>query len=155
MGEVDRQAETGRHDCDLLLASHCVFLALDTLHGLGHGSEGEQGAHQHGQSFPCPGESYQATNTQLAGKPHSVAVSHSLRLTHSALLTVSDLLCLIHSLQLTSCSHTGQDSLLCISLYTLTITHSHTLTITCTRCYDEINGTRELFSCSISDSHSL
>ena len=39
-------------------------------------------------------------------------------------------------------------------LYTLTITRSHTLLITCTCCYDEIKGTQDqdLYSYSFSDS---
>ena len=38
-------------------------------------------------------------------------------------------------------------------LYTLTITHPHTLTGTCTCCHDKIEGTQDqdLFSCSFSD----
>ena len=37
-----------------------------------------------------------------------------------------------------------------------TITHNHTLPITCTCCYDEVKGTQDQdFSCSFSDSHSL
>ena len=35
-----------------------------------------------------------------------------------------------------------QDSLLCVYLYTLTITHSHTMLITCT-CYDLTKGTQD------------
>ena len=39
-------------------------------------------------------------------------------------------------------------------LHTLTIAHSYTLTITCTCCHDEIEGTQDqdIFSCSFSDS---
>ena len=49
-----------------------------------------------------------------------------------------------------------QDSLLCIYLYTLTITHSHTLLITATCWCDEIKGTKDQdFSCSFSDSLSV
>ena len=41
-------------------------------------------------------------------------------------------------------------------LYTHTITHSHTLLITCTCCYDQIKGTQDKdFSYSFSDSLSL
>ena len=47
----------------------------------------------------------------------------------------------------------GQDSLLCIYLYTLTITYSQSLLITCTCCYDQIKGTQDKdFSYSFSDS---
>ena len=44
----------------------------------------------------------------------------------------------------------------CFTLYNHTLTHSHTLLITCTCCYDQIKGTQDKdFSYSFSESHSL
>ena len=82
-------------------------------------------------------------------------------------LCVSNSVCVI-CLSLCRCqelffSDSLHDSLLSVilspstmPLYTLTITHSHTLPITCTCCYDEIKGIQDQdFSCSFSDSLSL
>ena len=88
-------------------------------------------------------------------------VLHSTHLTHSTLSPLHShfAYCTLplshcHLLHSHSTSHCA-DALTPLTSQLSHSTHSHTLLITCTCCYDEIKGTQDQdFSCSFSDSHS-